>query len=280
MWRLASGTSVSTQCCTVHPVSKTIENGTRCAGVATNQTGRGNSPICPGTEGVGGDPEADLLAYEHAKGTIVVRLLTCGLGVSLQGKRALEIGCSTGALMQLLEDHGADAHGVDVESTWSGHYSYRPEKRTFLDLQHQEPQPQWRETPFDLVIAQEVIEHLERPYDFLRRIWQILKPGGHLFLTTPNLAGVTACLRGARWCGVDTEGHVILYSPRSLDFTVANCGFRKIKTFTNLVPIYHQARHPWLRWVNRATTWTRIGGGLMGLYQKVEFPSIPGMQSR
>ena len=272
--------SVSTRCCTVRPVNKTIENRTRCTEVAADPTGPEGSPICPGTRGLSGDLGTDLLAYEQAKGTIVVRMLTCGLGVSLRGRRALEIGCSTGALMQLLEDQGADAQGIDVESTWSGHYSYRPEKRTFLDLQDQEPQPKWRETPFDLVIAQEVIEHLERPYDFLRRIWQILKPGGHLFLTTPNLAGVTACLRGARWCGVATEGHAILYSARSLDFTVGNCGFRQIKTFTNLVPIYHQARHPWLRWVNRATRWTRIGGGLMGLYQKVESPSMPGVQSR
>lgn len=39
----------------------------------------------------------------------------------------------------------------------------------------------------DLVVLQEVIEHIPQPpYIVFRRIAQMLKPGGYLFLTTPN----------------------------------------------------------------------------------------------
>jgi 2-polyprenyl-3-methyl-5-hydroxy-6-metoxy-1,4-benzoquinol methylase len=115
-----------------------------------------------------------------------------------------------------------------------------------LDIQESDLPLEWEKKGFDLVIAQEVIEHIRKPYDFLSRIWRVLNPGGFLFLTTPNLVGITAFLKGKRWCGITTEGHVILYSPMSLDFTVCNCGFQRVKTFTNLVPIVYQDRPIWL----------------------------------
>src|SRR6185295_13338896 len=43
---------------------------------------------------------------------------------------------------------------------------------------------------FDTVISCETIEHLERPTDAIGEMARVLKPGGRLFLTTPNYLGV------------------------------------------------------------------------------------------
>jgi 2-polyprenyl-3-methyl-5-hydroxy-6-metoxy-1,4-benzoquinol methylase len=40
--------------------------------------------------------------------------------------------------------------------------------------------------PFDVVLITEVIEHVAHPDQFLRKIASLVKPGGHLVMTTPN----------------------------------------------------------------------------------------------
>jgi SAM-dependent methyltransferase len=42
-------------------------------------------------------------------------------------------------------------------------------------------------TGFDAIVAIEVIEHLENPYQFLRKAQALLKPGGTMIVTTPNV---------------------------------------------------------------------------------------------
>ncbi|MBV9769068.1 MAG: methyltransferase domain-containing protein, partial [Bryobacterales bacterium] len=42
------------------------------------------------------------------------------------------------------------------------------------------------ENSFDVVVAAEVIEHLENPRSMLREIFRILRPGGSAIITTPN----------------------------------------------------------------------------------------------
>jgi SAM-dependent methyltransferase len=52
---------------------------------------------------------------------------------------------------------------------------------------------------FDAVTLWDVLEHVERPVDFLRACIERLRPGGHLLVNVPDLESLPARLMGARW---------------------------------------------------------------------------------
>jgi len=48
---------------------------------------------------------------------------------------------------------------------------------------------------FDVIMATEVIEHLENPYDFFRLCHTHLKENGHVIISSPNVANIFSCLK-------------------------------------------------------------------------------------
>jgi SAM-dependent methyltransferase len=57
-------------------------------------------------------------------------------------------------------------------------------------LQPDQPLP-YADGAFDLVVSMDVIEHVPDPRPWLAETWRVLRPGGRLFLTTPNYASVS-----------------------------------------------------------------------------------------
>ena len=66
-----------------------------------------------------------------------------------------------------------------------------------MDL-HKQP---FREQAFDLVVCNDVVEHLEHPVGFVSACYRLLKNGGYIFIATPNrnsLFGLLAALTPLR----------------------------------------------------------------------------------
>lgn len=63
-------------------------------------------------------------------------------------------------------------------------------------LQHDVAQPlPFPDAHFDVVFSVEGIEHFENPWIFVKELCRVLKPGGRLYLTTPNTFSVDARLK-------------------------------------------------------------------------------------
>jgi SAM-dependent methyltransferase len=80
--------------------------------------------------------------------------------------------------------------------------------------------------PADLVIAGEIIEHLDAPGPFLRAMHRLVRPGGELVLTTPNayrLLNFLAPLSGSELVHPD---HTSWQSPRTLRTLLERSGWR------------------------------------------------------
>ncbi len=97
------------------------------------------------------------------------------------GARVLDAPCGGGALALALRSAGFDVWGADLDA--GALPLLEPQ---FVPADLNQPLP-WPDNHFDAVFSVEGIEHLENRFLFLRQIRRILKPGGRLVLTTPNI---------------------------------------------------------------------------------------------
>lgn len=68
----------------------------------------------------------------------------------------------------------------------------------------------YADTSFDALLCNEVLEHLVyAPHLFFREIRRVLRPGGRLYLTTPNPAAISKLIRLAR--GKNNEPHFEIF---------------------------------------------------------------------
>ena len=93
---------------------------------------------------------------------------------------------------------------------------------------------------FDVVIAAEVIEHLENPRQVARKWFQILKPGGTLVLSTPNNESIRSLLallmRGRYVAFLDScyPAHITALLRKDLVRILTEAGFSDVRFhFTN-----------------------------------------------
>lgn len=104
---------------------------------------------------------------------------------SLDGA-ALEIGCGVGGNLGTLTGHGLATFGVDLsERALSEARSARPEAHlTAADAARLPFSP----GAFGLVVVTEVLEHVRHPEPVVAEAARVLRPGGTLFVTSPNYA--------------------------------------------------------------------------------------------
>ena len=79
----------------------------------------------------------------------------------------------------------------------------------------------------DQVTLNHVIEHLHDPVAALRRLRGWLRPGGRIWLQTPNIEGAGAQHYAAGWCGLEPPRHLVMFGPRSLRLGLERAGFER-----------------------------------------------------
>ena len=142
---------------------------------------------------------------------------------TLHNPRVLEAGAGNGLTIFLLHQQGIDTEGVDLNQTWCSHLSY-----TFSISVHSARFEKF--TPlhdYDLVYSSHTIEHVESPYAFMRKAYDILVPGGYFWLDTPDTYFWEKCPQ--RWHHFETRHpfeHLCLLSLESIEHLAKSTGFR------------------------------------------------------
>jgi len=138
--------------------------------------------------------------------------------------KLLEIGCGTGVFLDKAKKHGFDCYGLEL-SEYAANFVRNmgiPVETKSIEDANYPP------NSFDVVVMREVIEHLPHPLESLQTIHSWLKPGGVLFMATGNYDCPERILRKSDWFYFMPEGHLNIFSNRTMCNYLQKVGFRKI----------------------------------------------------
>lgn len=107
----------------------------------------------------------------------------------LQGKRVLDVGCGGGILSESMAQRGASVTAIDMgKAPLSVARLHAMETEVEIDYQQITVEELAEKMPgeFDTVTCMEMLEHVPDPASVIQACYQLVKPGGSVFLSTIN----------------------------------------------------------------------------------------------
>jgi 2-polyprenyl-3-methyl-5-hydroxy-6-metoxy-1,4-benzoquinol methylase len=163
------------------------------------------------------------LAEEYAK------RLAVSLGrTDLQGLKILEYGAGRGEFLRALERFGAEVYALEP---YGKSYLEQEGIRAYSSLDELPP-----DLRFDGIVSIDVVEHEIAAWTVLRRLNALLRPGGWIYVATPNSAGLNARVFGSNWREARKPGHLLFFEPKTLRRVLQDAGFTRSRRLRWNVP--------------------------------------------
>ena len=149
--------------------------------------------------------------------------------------RVVDIGCGNGALCHELAKRGYEVVGCEPSAESLRFAQDAAPQLVFHELGVDDDPSTIGNESFDVAIATEVIEHLVRPRNLPRFAKQLLRPGGHLIISTPyhgylkNLILTLANRWDAHLNPFWDGGHIKFWSYKTLSQLLNETGFRVVR---------------------------------------------------
>ena len=159
--------------------------------------------------------------------------------------RVLEVGCGTGATLHWLKQTGRCVHTTGIE-LFAGAAAVARERVDTLHVGDAEQLAQHALPPasFDLVLCLDVLEHLVDPWAFVGQVQRLLKPGGLLVASIPNVRYVSVVVPlvlAGRWryeeSGILDRTHLRFFTRGSARALVSPTGMRVTQWKARMPPV-------------------------------------------
>lgn len=144
------------------------------------------------------------------------------------GMVVLDYGCGSGQSLLELEKLGAEAYGIETDPNVK-QVAEALNLRIHIGTLDDEPFPGVR---FDLIVLNQVLEHIPQPARVLSLLAVRLRPGGQIVLSLPNAASWYCRWFDRDWINWHVPYHLHHFNPRSAKKFFLRHGFRVISLRT------------------------------------------------
>ena len=176
------------------------------------------------------------------------RIIIERIGSFVKPGRMLEIGCANGFFLDEARKAGWDIAGIEP-SRWARQYA--SDRLGIKALYPTLEEANFPDESFDVVVMLDVIEHLEYPREMMSAIRKILKDGGILVISTPDIESFLSILLGAKWWGINRH-HLFYFSRKTLESLFNKTGFKALsyKSHARIFTVGY--------WVKRVSSYSRL----------------------
>ena len=138
--------------------------------------------------------------------------------------KLLDLGCGEGHFLKYVSSQEWNVSGIDlkVENTEFAKKILEI-KNVYCTPLEQALLP---EKTFDVVTLYDLIEHLTHPFRELKKINKLLRPGGLVVISTPNVKN--SIFMKELWPGYIVKGHNYFFSKKTLTQMLQQAGFKVI----------------------------------------------------
>ena len=150
-------------------------------------------------------------------------------------RRVVDIGCGNGALCRELANRGYEVVGCEPSADGVRYAQSAAPQLVFHQIGVDDDPFAVGNENFDVAIATEVIEHLIKPRNLLRFAKCLLRPSGHVIITTPyhgylkNLVLALANKWDSHLTPFWDGGHIKFWSRNTLSRLLNEEGFRVVR---------------------------------------------------
>lgn len=140
-----------------------------------------------------------------------------------KNNRLLDLGCGAGFFAARALKKGWDVHGTEYSEKAVELCLSKGIKMQKAPIEQNDFHP----LEFDVVTSFEVVEHLSYPLQEVRLAESLLRPGGLLYLTTPNYNALARYYLKGKYNVIQYPEHLSYFTPGSLKKMMTLSGLRK-----------------------------------------------------